>query len=71
MAKSIDSDARQRRKTENRAVEPLRPNNRLKRTAADSTERPFGILSEDERDRVLRYCVNVAFRFYTSKNGDW
>ncbi len=47
----------------------LRENSQGKNIETD-IERPFCILSEEEKNKVTKYCLDQAHQFYTSNNDD-
>lgn len=67
MGKIIEANDHQTLKKRNRRVVSLRAENRGENIATNM-ERPFSILSEEEKNKAVQYCVDEAYKFYTSNN---
>lgn len=70
MGKAVGTSGHQTVKKARQRIVALRPKERGNNTGTNK-ERPFSILSEEEKNKVLEYCVEQAYRFYTSKNSQF
>lgn len=69
MGKTIQANYHLNLKTRTSSITPLRGKNQGENTAT-SMELPLCILSEEEKNKVLQYCVEQAYKFYSSNNNE-
>ena len=66
MGKITETNDHLTRKKGNPGIVHLRGKN-----ITTNIERPFSILSKAEKNKVLQYCVERAYKFYTSNNSQF